>query len=580
MMVTMRYVTLTAVLLLAMTQTGAAQEQRPAGGGSAAQLPRAAAREVARLYAEPHALRGHDRTEIRTGDVVDGNVSVIQGPLVIAGRVKGRVLAINSDVILQPGARIDGDLLVVGGDVEGASVADVSGEIRIYRESLQFTRDGERIVIPESARDADDDSWWRRWERRRAAPSRSRLAIASAGPYNRVEGLPVHVGPSLRLARGATRLSADAFAVFRTGSSFRSDSNDVGHLLALEVTRGNSRGLRAGVQAFDQLAAVESWQLSALEYGLSSFLARRDYLDLYGRHGGQGHVGIFDDRIGDATISYSHERWSARSSENPWSLFRRGTEWRANPAMDQGRFHLVTGRFRIDTRNDVERPWSGWYVNADVERGTGDVEMPGPVSPGTRGSVPGRVTYTRGFVDARSYNRVGPAAQLNFRLVTGGWLGGDPLPLQRRMSVSGPGALPGFDFRTPIGTGADAGTCAIGGAVAGRPALCDRIALAQVEYRGDIRFDPPGDHGWWRDDLRVRNDAAWVVFADAGRGWLVGERQGGGMHYPAGELPPLSTFRTDMGVGLELGGFGLFAVKAISDGDEPVNFLFRLRHRF
>lgn len=248
--------------------------------------------------------------------------------------------------------------------------------------------------------------------------------------------------------------------------------------------------------------------------------------------------------------------------------------------MDQGRFHLVTGRVVIDTRNDDERPWAGWFVNTEVEHGTGDLDLPGAASPGTKGSVPGRIAYTRGFLDGRSYNRVGPTAQLNFRLVAGGWLGGDPLPLQRRLSVSGPGALPGFDFRTPIGVGPDAGTCAIGGAVPGRPALCDRIALAQVEYRGDVRIDVPGNRAWWRDDMHFGNEAAWVVFADAGRGWLVGERQEGRMHYPAGELPPIASFRTDMGVGLELGGFGLFAAKAISDGDEPVNFLIRLRHRF
>ncbi|MBA3891024.1 MAG: hypothetical protein H0X64_10880 [Gemmatimonadaceae bacterium] len=569
-----------AALLMAGAAVSPAQERRPDHPGPDSTLPRAAAREVARLYAEPHGLRGHGRTEIRAADVVEGHASVIDGPLLVAGRVNGRVLAINADVILQAGARIDGDLLIVGGDVEGLATAVVTGEIRVYREPLRFSREGERLIIEEVAREGDDDSWWRRWERRRESPGRSRLVIASAGTYNRVEGLPVHVGPSLRMVRGSTRLRADAFAVFRTGSSFRSDSNDVGHHLALEARHGSTTGLRAGIQGFNRVAAVESWQLSALEYGMSAFLFRRDYLDLYGRHGGEGYLGVFDDRIGDATISYSHERWSPRSSENPWSLFRRGAGWRENPALDRGRFHVLTGRARIDTRNDNERPWAGWYVQADVEQGAGDIDVAGVSSPETRGSAAGRANYTRGFLDARSYNRVGPAAQLNFRLVAGGWLGGDPLPLQRRLSVSGPGALPGFDFRTPIEAGADPGTCAVGGAVPGRPALCDRIALAQVEYRGDLRFDVLGGADWRRDDMYFRNDAMWVVFADAGRGWLVGDGADRRMHYGPGDFPALSTFRTDMGIGLDFGTFGVFAVKAISDGDEPVNFLFRLRHRF
>ena len=50
--------------------------------------------------------------------------------------------------------------------------------------------------------------------------------------------------------------------------------------------------------------------------------------------------------------------------------------------------------------------------------------------------------------------------------------------------------------------------------------------------------------------------------------------------------PPLSTFRTDVGLGLELGDFfgsgdfGVYAAKALSSPDEKVNFFVRLRHRF
>src|SRR3954466_16168915 len=60
-------------------------------------------------------MRWNGRTAIRAFDSlaitndpapVDGNVSVEHGPLVIAGRIKGNVLAVNSNVILRPGARI------------------------------------------------------------------------------------------------------------------------------------------------------------------------------------------------------------------------------------------------------------------------------------------------------------------------------------------------------------------------------------------------------------------------------------------------------------------------------------------
>ena len=576
----MRVLITAALCLAAFVLPVDAQERRPDAAPPAEALPRAAVREVVRLYEGAHAIRGYARTVIGAQQVVDGNVSVIDGPLIIEGRVNGRVLAINSDVLLRPGARVDGDILVVGGDIEGAGEATVTGEIRVYRQHLEFTRDGDRLVVAaDEERRPEDDSWWRRFERRRSPDARSRFVIATAGPYNRVEGLPVNVGPSLRFQGRTARLRADAFVVLRTGASFRSDSSDIGYDLGVEGSHRTGAGLRAGVRAFSTNEAVEAWQLSPLEYGLSAALFRRDYLDLYGRQGGKGYLGFFDDALGEITLTYSHERWSPRSSVDPWTLFRQGASWRANPLMDEARMHLLAGAVRFDTRNDDERPWAGWFVEADVERGAGDLDELGATPPGVRVTQPGRVAYTRALVDARRYNRVGPGAQLNFRVVTGGWLGGDALPLQRRLSVSGAGALPGFDFRSPIPTGADVGTCAVGGTVAGRPALCDRIALAQVEYRGDLHFDLFGGFDWRARDLHFENDPVWVVFADAGRGWLIGEG-GDGVHYGSGALPPLSTFRTDMGAGLDFGAFGIFAAKAISDGDEPLNFLFRLRHRF
>jgi hypothetical protein len=89
-----------------------------------------------------------------------GDVAVLRGPLTIAGHVTGSVLAVNSDVLLRPTARIDGQLLVVGGEVEGRNASRVDGAIRIYRQSLAYREDGQRIVATDEESVADDESWW------------------------------------------------------------------------------------------------------------------------------------------------------------------------------------------------------------------------------------------------------------------------------------------------------------------------------------------------------------------------------------------------------------------------------------
>ena len=209
---------------------------------------------------------------------------------------------------------------------------------------------------------------------------------------------------------------------------------------------------------------------------------------------------------------------------DPFTLFLNTATWRPNPEVDDGVFHIADAHFTLDTRNDAADPWVGWYATADVEDGAGRVSSFGPRTDFGRPPVPPiagtPVTYLRGFFDARRYNRVGPTEQLNFRLVLAGWLGGDELPLERRLSLGGAGTLPGFDFRDS-GPGSDVASCSgTGEAPPGTPAQCDRIVLAQVEFRHDLRVG-------LADLIRgIPIDGAWILFVDAGRGWLVGRPRG------------------------------------------------------
>ena len=565
---------LTLALLATLSVSASVEAQRRDVESGRAGLPRDIAREASRLYNEPAAVRATDRVEIGAGRVVDGDVAVLNGPVLISGRVRGRVLAINSDVVLTPSAEIDGDLLVVGGEVEGRHSAYVRGEIRIYRQRLRYTRSAEGIE-PERSTTSDDTGWWRQWEPRYRR-SGSKLQIASAGAYNRVEGLPINLGP--RVFHNAHWGSAqlDAYAVLRTETSFDGTQDDIGHNVNGEVRLGRRGGLLLGGTAFNVVSPTERWQLTELEAGLSAFLARRDYRDYFERHGGGVRAGLFLRRGVDLFASYGSERWISRPTETPWTLTRQGASWRANPAFDAAQMHLLTSNLRVDTRNDREDPWSGWYITAELEHGFGDVTEYAPRAEPIGLTALPKVQYARAFMDLRRYNRVSPNAQLNMRLVAGGWMNGDPLPLQRRFALDGPGAMPGYDFRSR--SSMNMLTCTDGAFVPGMPGQCDRMALAQVEYRGDLHFDLFTD---WDDDhfSRSHSTGVWVFFADAGRGWLVGN-PGDALTYSRNEIPPLSSFRTDLGLGLDFDIIGLYVAKAMSAPTEPANFFLRIRHRF
>jgi hypothetical protein len=540
-------------------------------------VPRDVQRQVEDRWNGKNELRSRDSVYIaRDSRAVEGNVAVQNGPLVIGGRVNGSVLAVNSDVILRPGARVDGDLLIVGGRLRGRQNATVVGELRVYEARVNTRREGENLYV-----ESDDVYYAPRTYRRRStrfAGWSDPIHIATAGAYNRVEGLPINVGPSLFQSAPWGSLKIDAFAVVRTGSTFDNDGGDVGHDITAEFRLGRRTGPAFGGRVFNTIDPVESWQLSETETSLAAFLFRRDYRDYFANRGVTGFGKLYVGRSATLTGSFSDQRWDTRDLFNPFTIFRGDATWRPNPPTDAGRLHVGNATLRYDTRTDHEEPRSGMFVVIDAEHGKGRLTSVAPSSrprPYTDGDA---IEYSRGFIDARSYHVLSPNGQINFRVVGGGWLSGDALPMQRRLSVEGSSALPGFDFRD-VTTTFDTGTCSDGTPL-GRPAECDRIALAQVEYRGSLNIDI----GDWREDagrfIGARSDASWVMFFDAGRGWMVGDTLSDGSTYPKDELPPVSTFRSDVGIGFDIGGLGIYAAKSISRPEEPVNFFLRLNRRF
>ena len=511
--------------------------------------------------------------DVAAGREIPGDVAVLNGPVVISGTITGTLVAINADVRLRSGARIGHDVMIVGGVLTRDDSVSIGGEVRTQAEMLRYTLIDERIV-PEEDR-------WTDWRPRMDRPGQPRgesytdLFFVAARTYNRVEGLPILVGPRFRRPTDWGRIEVEALGVVRTAGPIRWDRGTLGHDASFDLRLGVRNGLTLGGRAFDVVAPVESWQLTDTEAGLATFVLHNDMRDHYGRHGWEASLG---GRLGEeASLSLvaGSERWRAVEERRPYTLTRDTERWRVNAPMDVGRLDLASVRLRIDTRERERSPLlGGWYVNADVERGSGTITRdPGPL---LVFSVPEDVTYTRGFIDGRRYNRLSPDTELNLRIVAGGSIGGDRLPLQRRLSVGGPGSVEGSDFRRNAYDAADLFTCGGIADWSGRPALCDRVALAQVELRQKL------DWNWYRNGekwLRLRDlTPAWVIFADAGRGWNTPKTSSPESHGKG--LPPLSSFRTSLGLGLDLGDIGVYLAKSVTTPREAVNVIVRLGRRF
>ncbi|HKA57164.1 MAG TPA: hypothetical protein VKD28_00990 [Gemmatimonadales bacterium] len=545
-------------------------------------LPRLVAEEVIRFYNDSATTRLVGRTRLPRGNEWRGNVAVRNGPVFVGGRVQGTLVVINGDLAFEPGGEVTGDVIVVGGIVDSTG-GKIAGEMRQYREPLLYRlySEGDEIeYAPNLRRRLPSASARVSWG---SADSRSSLTIATGGTFNRVEGLPIVFGPLFDWKlQQSFRLRIDALGVFRSAGDLSDKRSDLGYMFRSELRSGELRPVGLTLRAFDVVSPVEDWGLHSNEVGWSSFLFARDYRDYYLNKGWGARVFAQPERPIALGLEVRREWHTSVAVQDPWTVFRNSDAWRPNPPIDEGHYTTVTANASIDTRNDVDDPTAGWLVRATFENSrSSDVVPHAGVPPTLRDSIPtdGSYTFNRMFVDARHYARISPSGRIHLRLVGGGWMGGDPLPLQRRLSLGGPEPMPGEPFRVAACNGDFVDPAFTDSKLA----ACDRVLAFQTEYRGHLKLnwsynpssgrdEPPREEGsfFWLEGLDL------VVFANAGQAWIVGDGPG---QVPAGRIPRFASWLVDVGLGADWSGFGVYLAKAVTTG-EHLRFTVRLEHRF
>jgi len=543
------------------------------------ELPRLVAEEAIRLYNAPTTTRLVGRARLPRGNEWRGNVAVRNGGAWVGGRVQGLLLVINGDAVLDSAAVIAGDVIVIGGTLARAPGASVGGEVRVYREPLAYRADGDAIAVAP----ANPRRWMRNLGVEKSwgtADSRSSLTLATGGTFNRVEGLPVVFGPLFdwKLQQNV-RLRVDALGVFRTAGDFTDKRSDLGYMLRTELRSGEVPAYGLEFRAYDLVTPVEDWGLRNAEVGWAAFLFQRDYRDYYLNKGIAGQAFLRPERPLSVTLELRRDWHSSVAARDPWTALRNDQAWRPNPPIDDGHYTTFSGLVTLDTRNDRLEPTAGWYLRARFENSRSKDVSPQPGVPtSVRRPIPtdGSYAFTRAFFDFRRYARVSPSGRVNLRVLAGGWIGGDPLPLQQRLSLGGPDPLAGYGFRhtacnRDIVDPVFAGTLV---------AACDRVILVQAEYRGHMALH------WSYKASRPQDEEAkslftlqgpdLVVLGDAGQAWLVGSGPG---RLPSDRLPTLGSWIANLGLGVDWGGLGLYAAKAVTAG-ERLRFTVRLDHRF
>jgi hypothetical protein len=550
-----------------------------------ADLPRWVEEDVISFFNDPSTIQFSGRSRIPSTRVLEGDVGTLGGPFTLAGRIDGNLVVVNGDLVFEAGGSVTGDVLIVGGRVLGENLGEIQGTLRVFDEPLRYVQRGDRIAAA-GRRTEEEEGFSRSF-----FGGDARLILKTGQNYNRVEGLPVVFGPSIR-TQGSNPLRLDIWGVWRTEMGLELGSEDFGYQFRVEQAFGGRDQIGAGATFYSFVDPIEDWGLSNLEASLATFVLHKDFRDYFDRTGWSAFARFrFPFLPVELRAEYFQEEHGFSPVGGPWSLTKNNQPWRSQPLVAEGDLRYLEETLTIDTRDQRNRPSDGWIIRATARQGVGgeiflpehlaSTEPDAPLIP----QAEYETDFFTGFLDIRSYNRVGPNSFLNLRGIFGGVLNDRPLPPQFQHAAGGIGSLPGYSLFS-VDCGARVETRALDVIESGVPIRepvfpgygCDQIALFQAEFRGSLFLDwglgGGGNEDPWGDDWdwapRFDLSPAWAAFFDAGKGWSVNGRN---------EAEAVA----DVGLGLYLGDLGVFyayPLKEETGRRKGGTFFIRLNRRF
>lgn len=509
------------------------------------------------------------------GSALRGRVVLYRGVLAVHGRLTGPVFVINGDLHVGPEGSIDGDVVVTGGRVRVDPGGAINGTQSTWTEPAPVYRTASgRLALREERRALGDLGTVSR--SLYAGTASATFSIGTGRSYNRVEGLPISAGPAFGyLLTPDLDLRVDGRAIIRTTDDPSGIRPRVGFDSRAELVFGvPARGV-LGARVHHEVVPVEHQPWSNGEAGWLAFVLHEDVRDWYQVKGVELYAEA--EPLPGLTLLAGVRREQEQSvrATDPLSVFRSNEPWRPNPLVDDGTYTGTRLRLGLDTRNNRDVPTSGWLNTLEYEYATSTDAAPVNLPRAVREPLPteGRYRYGRLWLDVRRYARIDPDTRVNLRIQGGGWLHGDPLPVQRRVSMGGGDLLPGYGFRdrrcNPAGLGDPS-----------RPALCDRALSVHAEVRRRVNLNllyRLGSGGLAEADRFIGFERADLVFfLNTGTAWLAGDGPG---KVPVNRIPVLREWATDAGVGLDAGSLGLYVARSLVDR-EPVRFTLRFQRRF
>ncbi len=266
-------------------------------------------------------------TRLFRDSVFDTTVVVLNSDATVASTVHGDMVVINGDLFLQPGAKIDGRAIAIGGGVYDSQQAKVGGDKLSFRDvhfDTARTSTGVDLVyrVPPPPEDSIPTIGFPGLFGFRLPPL-----------YDRVDGLAVSWGP--RVTLGDSVLIIDPTLTYR--------SNLGAYDPAVTARVNLQHGWSATGFGGRTTLSNDAWIQSDLANTISTFGVGSDYRNYWRStrfEARLAHEWLFTD--GDLQVTgggRTEDDWSAHGG-GPWSFFNRNDTLhmkRPNPAVERGR---------------------------------------------------------------------------------------------------------------------------------------------------------------------------------------------------------------------------------------------------
>ena len=359
-------------------------------------------------------------TRLFRDSVFDTTVVVVNSDATVASTVHGDVVVINGDLFLQPGAKIDGRAIAIGGGVYDSQQAKVGGEKLSFRDvhfDTARTSSGIDLVyrVPPPPEDTIPTV---------GLPGLFGFRIPL---YDRVNGLSVPWGPRISLGK-ARQFVIDPTLTYR--------SNLGAYDPAATVKARLGSGFTATAFGGRTTLTNDRWIQSDLANSVSTLGVGSDYRNYWRStrfEGELAHEWSFSE--GDVKVSgggRTEDDWSVRGG-GPWSFFNRNDSLhmeRPNPGVERGRLSSAL----LGARGSWDREQVAFDAGADVE-----IVLDAPSSE--------RFTQTTIFARAAFPTFTTKLGTQSFVFHTHMVLtAGDTAPPQRFAYLGGGGTLPTFDI--------------------------------------------------------------------------------------------------------------------------------------